>query len=82
MSTPFVALLRPSFQVITRLPGVPRSAAATGMALIRHCREQLTPYKVPRHVEFRAELPKTNVGKILRKDLRSAPAPEKAAVQG
>jgi len=37
--------------------------------------------RVPRHVEFRAELPKTNVGKILRKDLRTeAPAAEKAAV--
>ena len=35
-----------------------------------HCREHLTGYKVPRHVEFRDELPKSNVGKILRKDLR------------
>ncbi|MFK8013387.1 MAG: AMP-binding protein, partial [Marinicellaceae bacterium] len=35
-----------------------------------HCREHLTGYKVPRHVEFRDDLPKTNVGKILRKDLR------------
>ncbi|SEL06040.1 long-chain acyl-CoA synthetase [Pseudoxanthomonas sp. GM95] len=34
------------------------------------CRENLTGYKQPRHVEFRTELPKTNVGKILRKDLR------------
>jgi long-chain acyl-CoA synthetase len=38
--------------------------------VIAHCREHLTAYKVPRHVEFRDELPKTNVGKILRKDLR------------
>ncbi len=35
-----------------------------------HCREHLTGYKVPRHIEFREDLPKTNVGKILRKDLR------------
>lgn len=35
-----------------------------------HCRENLTGYKVPRHIEFRDELPKSNVGKILRKDLR------------
>jgi long-chain acyl-CoA synthetase len=35
-----------------------------------HCRENLTGYKVPRHIEFREELPKSNVGKILRKDLR------------
>lgn len=35
-----------------------------------HCRENLTAYKIPRHVEFRDDLPKSNVGKILRKDLR------------
>ena len=34
------------------------------------CRENLTGYKVPKHVEFRDELPKTNVGKILRRELR------------
>lgn len=34
------------------------------------CREQLTGYKVPRFVEFRDELPKSNVGKILRRELR------------
>jgi len=36
----------------------------------RHCAENLTNYKRPRFVEFRADLPKSNVGKILRKDLR------------
>ena len=35
------------------------------------CREQLTAYKVPRFVEFRKELTKSNVGKILRRDLRA-----------
>jgi long-chain acyl-CoA synthetase len=35
-------------------------------------RERLAPYKIPRHVEFRASLPKSNVGKILRRELRSA----------
>ena len=35
-----------------------------------YCREQLTGYKVPRTVEFRDELPKTNVGKVLRRALR------------
>lgn len=35
-----------------------------------HCAQNLTNYKRPRHVEFRTELPKSNVGKILRKDLR------------
>jgi long-chain acyl-CoA synthetase len=38
--------------------------------LIAFCRESLTAYKVPKLVEFRAELPKTNVGKILRRALR------------
>ena len=39
-----------------------------------HCRAHLTAYKVPKRVEFRDDLPKSNVGKILRKDLRPAPA--------
>ena len=39
-------------------------------AVIAHCRENLTGYKVPRSVEFRDELPKSNVGKILRRELR------------
>jgi long-chain acyl-CoA synthetase len=38
--------------------------------LIKHCRVNLTSYKVPKLVEFRDELPKTNVGKILRRELR------------
>ena len=43
-----------------------------------YCREALTGYKQPRHIEFRTELPKTNVGKILRKELRD-PAPATGA---
>jgi long-chain acyl-CoA synthetase len=42
----------------------------TAEALIAHCKENLTGYKVPKLVEFRTELPKTNVGKILRRALR------------
>jgi long-chain acyl-CoA synthetase len=38
--------------------------------VMRHCREHLTGYKCPREVEFRKDLPKTNVGKILRRELR------------
>ncbi len=38
--------------------------------IFRHCRGKLTSYKVPKIVEFVAELPKTNVGKILRRELR------------
>lgn len=40
------------------------------LEIIEHCRERLTNYKVPKIIEFKDELPKTNVGKILRKDLR------------
>jgi len=36
-----------------------------------YCRQNLTGYKVPKHIEFRDELPKTNVGKILRRELRA-----------
>ncbi len=39
-------------------------------ALLQHCRDNLTGYKVPRHIAFIADLPKSNVGKILRKELR------------
>ena len=38
--------------------------------LIAYCRENLTGYKVPKAVEFRDDLPKTNVGKILRRMLK------------
>ena len=42
----------------------------TKEAVIEHCKTQLTGYKLPRHVEFRDALPKTPVGKVLRRDLR------------
>jgi long-chain acyl-CoA synthetase len=42
----------------------------TPEAIREHCKKQLTGYKIPRHVEFRDELPKSNVGKILRRELR------------
>jgi long-chain acyl-CoA synthetase len=45
----------------------------TQEAIRAHCKKHLAGYKVPRHVEFRDELPKSNVGKILRKDLRAGP---------
>jgi len=47
-----------------------QGAELTREKVIDWCRESLTAYKVPRHVEFRDELPKTNVGKILRRALR------------
>ena len=42
----------------------------TAEDLLKHCWTQLTGYMLPREVEFRKELPKTNVGKILRRELR------------
>ena len=44
-------------------------AAATGHEIIAHCRRDLAPYKVPVEVTFRSELPKTIIGKILRRQL-------------
>lgn len=49
---------------------VKKDPTLTADEVIHFCRENLTNYKIPRHIEFRTELPKTNVGKILRKDLR------------
>ncbi len=49
---------------------VKKDESLTADAVMAHCREHLTGYKCPRDVEFRKELPKTNVGKILRRELR------------
>ncbi len=49
---------------------VKRDEAVTADDILKHCRQHLTAYKVPREVEFRTELPKSNVGKILRRELR------------
>jgi long-chain acyl-CoA synthetase len=45
----------------------------TKEAVLEHCKNHLTGYKVPRHVEFRDALPKTPIGKVLRRELRNAP---------
>jgi long-chain acyl-CoA synthetase len=50
---------------------VQRDKSMTKDSLRAYCKEHLTGYKVPKLVEFRDELPKSNVGKILRKDLRA-----------
>jgi long-chain acyl-CoA synthetase len=52
---------------------VPKDPALTEHDVIEHCRKSLAGYKVPKHVYFRRELPKSNVGKILRKELRGSP---------
>ncbi len=49
---------------------VSRDPSLTAETVIAHCRTLLTPYKIPRQIEFRRELPKTNVGKILRRALK------------
>ena len=49
---------------------VKKDQSLTEKDVIKHCKESLTGYKVPKIVEFRSELPKTNVGKILRRELR------------
>lgn len=49
---------------------VKKDANLSAEDVLAHCRQHLTGYKVPREVEFRSELPKSNVGKILRRELR------------
>jgi len=49
---------------------VRKDPAVTERMLIDHCRGLLTGYKIPKHVEFRDDLPRTNVGKILRRALK------------
>jgi long-chain acyl-CoA synthetase len=49
---------------------VKKDPSLTEKDIISHCRDNLTNYKVPKLVEFREELPKTNVGKILRRALK------------
>jgi long-chain acyl-CoA synthetase len=57
---------------------VKKDPALTAEDLIKFCHGQLTGYKVPRQIEFRTELPKTNVGKILRRELRDEKKAEAA----
>ena len=53
--------------VVRKDPGL------TKESVIVHCKTQLTGYKMPRHVEFRDSLPKSPIGKVLRRELRDAP---------
>ncbi len=52
---------------------VKKDKSLTKEELIAFCKENLTGYKIPKEIEFRDELPKSNVGKILRKELRDEP---------
>ena len=55
---------------VVALFAVRKDPSLTEADLIEHCRKELTGYKVPKRVYFRDELPKTNVGKILRRELK------------
>ena len=55
---------------IPKLFVVKKDPDLTAEALLEYCKQNLTGYKRPRYIEFRTELPKTNVGKILRRELR------------
>ena len=58
---------------------VRKDPSLTAADVIKFCHGQLTNYKVPKHIEFRTELPKTNVGKILRRELRDERRPRPRA---
>ncbi|MEG1970938.1 MAG: long-chain-fatty-acid--CoA ligase [Burkholderiaceae bacterium] len=58
---------------------VKKDPALTEKDLADYCKEHLTGYKKPKYIEFRTDLPKTNVGKILRRELRTSAPGQKAA---
>lgn len=60
----------PKSTEVVKIFVVKKDPALTEETIKAFCRENLTPYKVPRMIEFRPELPKSNVGKILRRPLR------------
>ena len=64
-----VVMQHPGVQEVAAV-GVPSGSSGEAVSLVTFCRRQLTGYKVPKLVEFRDELPKSNVGKILRRELR------------
>jgi long-chain acyl-CoA synthetase len=55
---------------VPKIVVVKRDPQLTERDLLEYCKKELTGYKRPKHVEFRSDLPKTNVGKILRRALR------------
>ncbi|WP_423195929.1 MULTISPECIES: long-chain fatty acid--CoA ligase [unclassified Cupriavidus] len=57
---------------VVKLFIVRKDPALTEESVIAYCKERLTGYKRPKYIEFRTELPKTNVGKILRRELRDS----------
>ncbi|WP_029346197.1 AMP-binding enzyme, partial [Legionella pneumophila] len=58
---------------------VRKDSTLTAEQIINHCKEHLTAYKIPKVVEFFDELPKTNVGKILRRALKNQEKEQKSS---
>ena len=58
---------------VVRVVVVRKDPALTKEVVMAHCKANLTGYKLPRIIEFWSELPKTNVGKILRREVKSTP---------
>ena len=65
-----VGVAHPRSGEVVKLYVVKSDPSLTEEEIIAFCRENLTGYKVPKHIEFKDELPKSNVGKILRRHLR------------
>jgi long-chain acyl-CoA synthetase len=74
MEAAAVGVTDPKTGEAVKLYVVKKDPSLTAEALIEHCRANMTAYKIPRQVAFRTELPKTNVGKILRRQLRDEKA--------
>ena len=66
---------------VVKICVVKRDPSLTSHELIQHCRKYMTGYKVPKIVEFKDDLPKTNVGKILRRELREEADAKRGAAE-
>jgi long-chain acyl-CoA synthetase len=70
-----VGVVDPHSGEAVKLFAVKKSPELTDVDLRHYMTGKLAGYKIPKYIEFRTELPKTNVGKILRRALRDEPAP-------
>lgn len=69
--------------VVVLKPGAsPKDARCNEAALREHCRQHLSPYKVPRSIEYRSTLPKTAIGKVLRRQLQDEIRAKSSGRQG
>ena len=58
---------------MVRVVIVKKDPSLTREAVMTHCKADLTGYKLPKLIEFWSELPKTNVGKVLRREVKNTP---------